>query len=919
VDALTVQFDDLRANRAWTVDGGQMRMRRDGDQLQIRSDLALLGGRDYVSSLSFRYDSTIGDIAAGFGVTVEDVVSEDIASQSPALAWLDIVRAPISGSMRVAIDASGELGPLSATLQISEGVIQPQGAPSGVPFQSARTYLTYTPETSTIAFSEIFVESPWVTARAEGKAHLEDFQSGLPNALIAQMRLTELRGNPADLFGGEIAIERAQADMRLQLDPFELRIGEMLIQDQGHDLILDARLGSVGDDWSVAVSAHMDALDARRVVEWWPENAAAKTRGWVDENVLQGQLYDINFAARSKPGAKPDFYLDFRFEDASVRYVKTLPIVTEAKGKAVLLRDRFTVLAHEGTVAPGQGGIIDVAGTSFTIANLRQKPAPAEVKLKTNATVTATLALLDHAPLSFLSKADLPVDLAEGKAQVSGLLELPLKKKLRAPEVRFDLTADMQDVRTGHFVKGKIIAAPRLLARADNESLTIEGAGRIGAVPFDAKFATALTPGNDGRRAVSGTLELSERFIDEFNIGLTRDLISSLGRGDFELSFKKGEVPGFKLTSDTRGLRMAIAPIGWSKPANRNVDLTVEGRLSTPLSVTNLVLDAPGLFARGNLSLKSTGNLDRVALSELRIGTWLNGSADLIGRPGKPPNIQLRSGSLDLRDAPANRRTDENSGGTGASTNIDVALDRVTISDGITLTNLTGDFATGGGFNGAFNARVNGGAEISGTVVPINGGSAVRIRSADAGGALRASGVLKQAIGGDLEVTLVPTGKEGQFNGQLRANSVRVKDAPAMAELLNAISVIGLLEQLGGEGIAFADVNAEFELNPGYVHLKQGSAAGPSMGISMDGIYDLNAGQLDMQGVVSPIYMLNAIGRPVSRRGEGLFGFNYSLRGPTDGPSVSVNPLSVLTPGFLRDIFRRPTRMPQQEAPSESQ
>ena len=85
------------------------------------------------------------------------------------------------------------------------------------------------------------------------------------------------------------------------------------------------------------------------------------------------------------------------------------------------------------------------------------------------------------------------------------------------------------------------------------------------------------------------------------------------------------------------------------------------------------------------------------------------------------------------------------------------------------------------------------------------------------------------------------------------------------------------------------------------------------MGISMDGIYNLSSEQLDMQGVISPIYLLNAIGRPIAKRGEGLFGFNYSLRGSPDNPSVSVNPLSVLTPGFLRDIFRRPTQVPQTE------
>ena len=43
-----------------------------------------------------------------------------------------------------------------------------------------------------------------------------------------------------------------------------------------------------------------------------------------------------------------------------------------------------------------------------------------------------------------------------------------------------------------------------------------------------------------------------------------------------------------------------------------------------------------------------------------------------------------------------------------------------------------------------------------------------------------------------------------------------------------------------------------------------------------------------------------------SRPGEGLFGFTYRLTGKADNPQVSVNPLSILTPGMFREIFRRP-------------
>jgi hypothetical protein len=127
-----------------------------------------------------------------------------------------------------------------------------------------------------------------------------------------------------------------------------------------------------------------------------------------------------------------------------------------------------------------------------------------------------------------------------------------------------------------------------------------------------------------------------------------------------------------------------------------------------------------------------------------------------------------------------------------------------------------------------------------------------------------------------------------------------------MASLLSALSIVGLLEQMSGGGILFNNVEADFRLTPSQVILRSSSAVGASMGVSMDGYYDVKREQMDMQGVISPLYALNGIGQIFSRKGEGLVGFNYRLTGPAKQPKVQVNPLSLFTPGMFRDIFRRP-------------
>jgi hypothetical protein len=42
----------------------------------------------------------------------------------------------------------------------------------------------------------------------------------------------------------------------------------------------------------------------------------------------------------------------------------------------------------------------------------------------------------------------------------------------------------------------------------------------------------------------------------------------------------------------------------------------------------------------------------------------------------------------------------------------------------------------------------------------------------------------------------------------------------------------------------------------------------------------------------------------VGKKGEGIFALSYTVKGTFDQTQIAVNPLSALTPGFLRGIFR---------------
>ena len=106
-----------------------------------------------------------------------------------ALAWLGALDAPISGALRASVDSSGALGPLNATLQIGEGVLQPTDATNPIAFTSARSYFAYDPVTQTMQIDELSVISNWVSASASGRAT----RSSPSSARAASARSTRRR------------------------------------------------------------------------------------------------------------------------------------------------------------------------------------------------------------------------------------------------------------------------------------------------------------------------------------------------------------------------------------------------------------------------------------------------------------------------------------------------------------------------------------------------------------------------------------------------------------------------------------------------------------------------------------------------------------------------------------------------------
>jgi hypothetical protein len=451
-------------------------------------------------------------------------------------------------------------------------------------------------------------------------------------------------------------------------------------------------------------------------------------------------------------------------------------------------------------------------------------------------------------------------------------------------------------------VPGRRLTAERLDLELRPDRVSVSGRAEFAGMPMTGEWQRPLGPDAPRLSTVEARADVTRQGLARLGVPVPDWLMSGQGVAELRLEMAAGEAPQLEVESDLEGLSLAVPALGWRLGAGQTGRLAASLRLGPDPEVTGIALDAPGLELEGQATLAAGGGLGRLTAGRLRAGGWLDVSGALVGQgQGVPPAIEITGGTVDLRNMPSM------GGGNGASGPLTVRLDRLEVSRDLALTDLSGRFTTAGGLDGEFAADVNGEAPISGTVAPGAFGPDLRVVAPDGGAVLRAAGIFRTAYGGRMRLTLRAAEAPRSYDGALRIDGPRLRDAPAMAELLNLISVVGLLEQLGGEGINLGTVEARFRLSPERLTLSEGTALGPSLGISMDGVYDMARRRYEMQGVVSPLYMVNGlVGAFFAPRREGLFGFSYRLTGTPENANVSVNPLSILTPGIFREIFRRP-------------
>lgn len=154
--------------------------------------------------------------------------------------------------------------------------------------------------------------------------------------------------------------------------------------------------------------------------------------------------------------------------------------------------------------------------------------------------------------------------------------------------------------------------------------------------------------------------------------------------------------------------------------------------------------------------------------------------------------------------------------------------------------------------------------------------------------------------------------EDNSMDGELLIEGIYLKNIPGILKLLSVAGIhkaVGNNEEDAAKGTLFQSLKCSLRHENGKLSLNDCLAVSPMLRIKGDGYIDFNDNHLKFKGLLINEDILSDIIRQIPIIGytlgknDSLIATKFKIQGDFDDIQVSVNPLSTLAPGFLKEIF----------------
>ncbi|MFN3260969.1 MAG: AsmA-like C-terminal region-containing protein [Pikeienuella sp.] len=912
----SILYLDRFAGRAYRAEGADIRFRFAGESVGVRAEATLAGGAHGRVALSLRgWRAPSG--AVRMSAAFENAAPADIAGQIVALDWMAAFDAPVGGKIDLEMDAAGTLTALSGRLEAGAGKVA-LGGGAVEPLERAALDFVFDPAAERFEIGEVSLASDRAAFTGAGFVQVGRDEAEEPLDVVAQLDLSDIRVSAPELLDAPLPYRAARLTGRITLDPLLIEIGELRLERERMSLSAAGRLWPEAGGWRTDMVLGGADISLAEMLEHWPREAAPGALLWMRENMEAATVTEADAVLRLG-GEAEEVKIDFTFKDTVGHYLRPMPPILGGVGSGQVDLQRFSLALDSGHVTPTGGAALDLAGSTFVIADLNHPDTPGEARIRAKGRVADALALIDEEPLGLTSQLGVPLGDVAGEAAIEAVSTFPLLKDLLLEDVAAAATAMMTDVALVAPGLEREVTAAALTLEASTAGFLLSGDVVAAGLPAAVEWREVFSP---AARSITARAEATPERIAEF--GISQGWFTA-GTIPVTATIEPGGAGArFAVSADLAGGALAIPEIGWTKGRGDAGALSAAGEIAgARLRLDRFEIEAPGLSAAGAAETDAAGAPERVELSRFRfreavdLALSARRTEDRWRIAAEGPLLDLTRLEDLLDDAMSDGAAGDAAPERGAAVapfRIDAKIGRLVVTETQSFTDVSGNFrrTARDAVIAEGEARVAGGARVVADFRRGPEGGRLTLDIADAGGFLRGAKVFDDGAGGALKLNArIEKGEPFRLAGMVRVDDIVIHEDAKLEALLAGAELSDLRATMREEGIVFRRIRAPFAYGEERLTLKDATATGPSIGVNISGDYLLAEDRLDMDGVFTPLYGLNsAVGAiPVigtiltGGKGQGVFAVTFSVSGPAGDPDVSVNPLSALTPGILRRIF----------------
>lgn len=762
------------------------------------------------------------------------------------------------------------------------------------------------------------------TIAPESDLALIDFDLALgPGSL----RFDEVGRPPLSLRGGRLAGLYDGGAEKLAIDRLELASGSAT--EPGPIIGLagtfqPAPAGSGG--MQLALAFDLDRIDVWDLVALWPPSLSPGGLAWVREHFLEGRVENLTGSLTlllpeetNGEAASDDVRLQaiegrFDLAGAAVDYYPPLPAVSDIAAEA-----SFDNEVLRFRTSPTALGEVRLEPVTIEIYDFQTEIQQMTIQGSGSGALPIVLGMIDQPPLDLVKPLGIDPAKTEGQASFDLTLNFPLLDVLSLGDFGYAAAATLNAVRLRELIAGNDLTADSLSLSLDREALEIAGTVEIAGSRLALNWREA-----DGGTTLSAETEALDAATATALVPALAGRLDGTLAGTFRLVGRPAGEASIEADFDLANAVLDLPDLAWRKPAGAagRVRFGAELDDGNLLALRDLLLEAPGLLVQGRMDFSPSGDLTQAAFS--RLETEVQALSDVVARPlvveGESGwDLSLGGGILDLRPWLERLELGEEGRG-GAPLRISAgSLERVLFPggwidgaalglergpQGLTHLSLEGSLRDDRGPGGPLRIALAPNAA---------GNRALVIESGDMGRLLAVLGIAEGVVGGALTIQASASqpGADAPLAGTVEGTGFRLVDAPVLAQILLVASLTGIGDVLAGDGITFERVTGDIAFSGGVLSTDLMRAYGGSLGLTVQGEVDFGADVIDLEGSIVPAYAINQVLGEIplvgwiltGGEGGGLLAVSYSVSGPVADPQVSVNPLSALTPGFLRGLF----------------